>query len=456
MKDSQIEAAYEAEEALCCALLMAEQARDEVLDLVDPRDIVSPQVGAILRVVRKLFDAGQPIAPPTIAAELRAAGDWDRIVTAADFARIMAAQASPAHAEYFAGVVRDAATIRTAAAAGVRIAAAAHQATDAEEVRSEATAALETILSRDCEKSAMTWGEAIRSAFATLEDRWNQPGADVKARTGLESLDYALAGGFRAGQLIVLAARPSVGKSSLATQMAFRAAVDRDTPTLLVSLEMSAQELAERIVAQAAQIPLADMLSGDNPRETREKIVEAMSRTSEAPLWVCDKAKQGIRSIAATARRYARRDKLALVVIDYLQLIEPDNPKLMREQQVATMTRQLKLLAKDLQVPIVLLCQLNRDVEKQARKPRLSDLRESGAIEQDADVVMFLHREDDQQRHNVDCIIAKQRCGAAAVVPLTWIGRTTTFIERQPTAAELAAAAKAVDFGPDWNQGVVS
>jgi replicative DNA helicase len=188
-----------------------------------------------------------------------------------------------------------------------------------------------------------------------------------------------------------------------------------------------AREVAERIWAQQTEVSLGDIRDGTLTREQIETLKDFAGKQAAAPLVVVDKSRQGIRGIIATAKRAKRRHGLALVVIDYLQLIAPDDERLIREQQVARMTRALKIAAKDLGVPIVLLCQLNRGSEKETRDPRLSDLRESGAIEQDADVVMILHRRDLTKRGEVTCSILKQRAGPPAHVELAWIGDRTRF-----------------------------
>jgi replicative DNA helicase len=436
VKTTQYDAAYAAEEALCAALVLCEDSRDEVLPYIDLDDLISGQVRAIIRAMRGLYNDSRPVDPVTLSDALTNAGQWGTLVRAADFARILATQAVAGHAAHYHQIVRDAATIRTAAEAGQRIAKAAHEATTADDVRSEATAALETILSREAEKDSRSWAEVVTSTLALLEERAAAPGADLMATTGISTLDAALTGGFRAGQLIVLAARPSVGKSSLATQIAWSAAGELDKPAMFVSLEMSGEEVAERIFSQQTDVHLASIRDGRVTNEERRAIVDFAGRWSAAPLTVLDKSRQGIRGMIATAKRVQRRGGLSVIVIDYLQLIVPDDERLMREQQVARMTRALKIAAKDLGVPIVLLCQLNRGSEKESRDPRLSDLRESGAIEQDADVVMILHRRNLENREAVTCSILKQRSGPPAHVELKWIGAATKFAE--PDAASVA------------------
>jgi replicative DNA helicase len=246
-----------------------------------------------------------------------------------------------------------------------------------------------------------------------------------------------LTGGLHNSELIILAARPSMGKTALAMNIAEYVARKLGEPTLLVSLEMSGLELADRLLCSAAGVNGHRLRNGTISQAERQRLVRMAAEISQKPLYVDDSPSRTVSEIAAAARRIRRREqRLGLVIIDYLQLIEPDNPSDSRQEQVARITRRLKGLAREANVPVLVLAQLNRQAEdSKDHRPRLSHLRESGAIEQDADVVMFVHREE-YYRHGSDkeqfeglaqIIIAKQRNGPTGEVELVWEKEHTRF-----------------------------
>ena len=213
--------------------------------------------------------------------------------------------------------------------------------------------------------------------------------------TGFTDLDN-LTGGMHDSEFVVLAARPSMGKTALATNIAEYVAIEANVPTLFVSLEMARLELAQRMLCSQGRIDANKFRSGFLSGDDRKKLVEASAKLSKAPLYVDDTPARTCTEIAACARRLKRKQNLGLIVIDYMQLIQPDDPRDPRQEQVAKMARRLKGLARELKIPVLCLAQLNRQAEagKEGHRPELSQLRESGAIEQDADVVMFIHREE--------------------------------------------------------------
>jgi replicative DNA helicase len=254
--------------------------------------------------------------------------------------------------------------------------------------------------------------------------------------TGYTDLDE-ITGGLHDSELIILAARPSMGKTAFAMNIAEHAAVVEKKPVLFVSLEMSALELADRLLCSAARVNGHRLRNGTISNDDRRKLMEKATQISSCKLFVDDTPSRTMTEIAANARRLKRKDGLALIVIDYLQLIEPDNPKDQRQEQVAKIARRLKILARELAVPVICLAQLNRQAEvSRDNKPRLSHLRESGAIEQDADVVMFVHREEyyagnEEEKARVsgqaEIIVAKQRNGPVGEIKLTWLRDFTRF-----------------------------
>ena len=238
------------------------------------------------------------------------------------------------------------------------------------------------------------------------------------AETGLTGFDE-MTGGLHDGELVILAARPSMGKTALAMNISEHASISQRLPTLFVSLEMSGLELADRMLCSLARVNGHRLRNGSVSSDDRDRLIRKANEVSQAPLFVDDSPSRTVSEIAAAARRIKRREgSLGLVVVDYLQLIEPDNSRDPRQEQVAKIARRLKGLARELQVPLLCLSQLNRQAEDaKDHRPKLSHLRESGAIEQDADVVMFVHREEYYHRGEdraqyagqAEIIIAKQR-----------------------------------------------
>ena len=263
--------------------------------------------------------------------------------------------------------------------------------------------------------------------------------------TGFSDLDR-LMGGLHPEELVIVAARPSMGKTALAANMAEHVAVEEHQPTLFVSLEMSRLELVQRMMCSRGEINGEKFRSGFLSGTDQKKLIEVSATLGKSPMFIDDTPTRTVTEIAATARRLKRRhDALGLIVVDYLQLIQPDNPTDPRQEQVAKMARRLKVLARELAVPVLCLAQLNRQTEMtKDNRPKLSHLRESGAIEQDADVVLMVHREEyylsPQERESMrsganpnsclgeaEVIIAKQRNGPTGEVKLNWFQQFTRF-----------------------------
>ena len=281
--------------------------------------------------------------------------------------------------------------------------------------------------------------DVLIEAFAHIDKRMEQGGA-TGVPSGFADMD-SMTGGLHESELVILAARPSMGKTALATNIADHVAVEAQGCVLFVSLEMARLELAQRMLCARGEINGKKFRGNYLSGEDRDRLLEASAKLSKAPLYIDDTPSRTVTEIAAAARRLKRRQNLALIVIDYLQLIEPDNPKDPRQEQVAKIARRLKGLARELSVPLLCLAQLNRQAEAtKDNRPRLSHLRESGAIEQDADVVMFVHREEyymsrEESRERdlvgkAELIVAKQRNGPTDDVKLTWRQEFTRFENR--------------------------
>jgi replicative DNA helicase len=265
--------------------------------------------------------------------------------------------------------------------------------------------------------------DILMDAFNRIDERLRKTGDVTGITTGFRDLDEQTTG-FQATELIILAARPSMGKTALVCNIAEAVARKSGKGVLLFSLEQSNLELAERFLAITAKINGHDLRAGNLSEDQHMQLVKASDDLARLPLFIDDKPGRTMTQVAALARRLHRRSALGIIIIDYLQLIEPEDKNAPREQ-IAGISRRLKFLAKELRVPVVALAQLNRGVElREDKRPRLADLRESGAIEQDADMVMFLHRPDaydpEDRPGEAEIIVAKHRSGPTGIIRLTW------------------------------------
>ncbi|MGH3224274.1 MAG: replicative DNA helicase, partial [Streptosporangiaceae bacterium] len=249
----------------------------------------------------------------------------------------------------------------------------------------------------------------------------------------------ALTNGLHSGQMIVIAARPAIGKSTLALDFARAAAIRNQMPTVLFSLEMGRNEITMRLLSAESRVPLATMRNGQMDDEDWARLARRMGEVADAPLFIDDSPNMSLMEIRAKCRRLKQRHDLKFVIIDYLQLMSSPRRVENRQQEVSEMSRSLKLLAKELDVPVVALSQLNRSPEQRSdKKPLLSDLRESGSIEQDSDVVILLHREDFYEKESprageADLIVAKHRNGPTATVTVAFQGHYSRFVDMAPS-----------------------
>lgn len=427
--------ADDAEMALVGSMFWSEVARDEVLSLVTDKDFFDGRCAVLFRALRDMHEAAKPIDAVLVYDHLRERKLLNAEINPAFISDAFQSVPNAAHAVYYAQKVSSAAILRSVMDAGDRMARdAVDNQGDPQGVLQRAENALSSLLDRSIRKDPVDLSSVLSSALSAIEQRMND-GVDAAAiSTGMGEVDAILAGGLRRKQLAILAARPGVGKTAFATQIAVHAALN-DCPTLFISLEMGKDELGERVLSQASRVDGARMRNGTLSREDRQAISEAAAKLSTAELWIEDRGELSYREVCAMARRAKRRGRLELLIVDYLQLMQAPNARVPRQEQVADLSRGLKLLAKDLDVPILCLCQMNRDAEKHGRAPKLSDLRESGAIEQDADVVMFLHKEDSPNGVEGGAVevmlqVEKQRSGPRAKLPILWHKKHCSFVEK--------------------------
>ena len=430
----------DAEKGVLGSVLLDPRLCDEVVMVVRPDDFYSDANRTLFSHIVEMHDEGGRIDNTLLVERLRRAGDLEAIGDVAYLAEVARSVPVPAHATYYAQIVRDKAALRELIHASTEIMRDAWDPTlEPRELLSQAEERIFAVHDRRSSDQVASMHDVLLEAFEQIDARLEH-GSATGVPSGFTDLDN-MTGGLHDSELVILAARPAMGKTALATNIAEYVTVNSNVATLFVSLEMSRLELAQRMLCSLGRINGTKFRSGFLSSEDREKLVEASAKLSKAPLLIDDSPSRTVTEISACARRLKRRDDLGLIVIDYLQLIEPDNPRDPRQEQVAKIARRLKGLARELKLPVLCLAQLNRQAEAtKDNRPRLSHLRESGAIEQDADVVMFIHREeyyhskeDSQQADLVgkaDLLVAKQRNGPTGDVKLTWRQEHTRFEDR--------------------------
>jgi replicative DNA helicase len=436
----------EAEVGVLGSMLLKPDVCDDVAPIVRADDFYDDAHQCLFQHMMEMHGSGKKVDITLLVNQLKKAGDFDSIGGAAFLARVGQAVPNAAHAVYYARIVREKSTFRSLIDASTTILTEAYdESCEAKDLLNQAEQRVFSVMDERSFSNVASIRDILLSAMERIDARMRGMHADNSVETGYAELDK-LMGGLHNSELIILAARPSMGKTAFAMNIAENVAVEQRVPTLFVSLEMSSVELADRLLCSVGRINSHRLRNGTLPNEDRRRLVEVAGKISEAKLFVDDSPSRSVTEIAAAARRIKRREgRLGLIVIDYLQLIDPDNANDPRQEQVAKIARRLKGLARELEVPVLCLAQVNRQTEDaREHRPRLSHLRESGAIEQDADVVMFVHREeyyrrgDEQEQFagQAEILIAKQRNGPVGEVELVWRKEFTRFEDKAPERFE--------------------
>ncbi|MEU2346973.1 replicative DNA helicase [Streptomyces sp. NPDC013082] len=437
--------ALEAEMSVLGAMLLGKDAIADILDCpMKPRDYYRPAHETIHEAILALYVKGEPADPITVAAELVERGELTKAGGAPYLHTLVQSVPTAANATYYADIVHERAVLRRLTTAGGRIAqlgAAGEGGLD--EIRSAAEAELLDALKGPEQTSGYApVGADVPNFWDSLETRMrNGAGrALTGVPTGLEDLD-ALTGGLQPKQLIVIGARPAMGKSTLALDIARHAAIVHGKTAAFFSLEMGRDEINQRLFSAEAGVALHHIRSGTVTPEDLTSLADHTPAIQQAPLFVDDSADLSMMEIRSRARRIKQTKGLDLLVIDYLQLMQAGTMRRAesRQQEVSDMSRNLKLLAKELEVPVIALSQLNRGPEQRTdKKPTVADLRESGSIEQDADMVILLHREDAYEKFSprageADLIVAKHRNGPTSTITVAFQGHYSRFIDMGKT-----------------------
>ena len=442
----------EAERGMLGSLLLVPDLCDEVVMIVTAADMYSDAHRKIFAQLVAMHNDGLRIDETLLVERLKSSGDLEAIGGASYLLEIIDSVSTPAVAVELAKIIHQKATLRSLIHASTEILRDCMDATqDSRETLGRAEQKIFSILDARGGTQVHALEDVLHEAFDRIDARLRRGEGISGLATGLIDLDLKT-GGFHGSELLILAGRPSMGKTALACNIAEHVTIELRVCTLFVSLEMSKLELAERMMCSTARVNGHKLRNGFASQADKQKLIEACAKMGGAPLFIDDTPSRNMTEIAATARRLKHRHNLGLIVIDYLQLIDPDNPRDQRQEQVAKIARRLKGLARELSVPVLCLAQLNRQAEtSKDNKPRLSHLRESGAIEQDADVVMFIHREEyyatsDDERNQLkgkaELILSKQRNGPVGSVPLSFFDEFARFDNCAAGGMELEA-----DFG---------
>ena len=431
----------EAESSVLSAMMISAEALQECLIGLTPDDFFHPSNRIVFVAMREMFDKNRPIDAISLADQLRTQGDLERIGGRSFLLGLgNDSLALVGWRRYIEMLHRDT-TLRKMIQASAQITALAFDAPeDTKEVVDRAEKLLLDVTNRDVRQSEQSLEEIMGELYEELEEQSMAGEKTLGVQTGFPKIDECLLG-LRPGQMIVLGARPGVGKTSFALNLATNAAY-HGASVAFFSLEMSKAEIAQRLLAAEARIGLQEIRSARIRDDQWPQILEAVNQLSQLDIVIDDTPGTTVTEVRAKARRMLRGKKLGIVVLDYLQLVSPPqggHRADSRATEVGEMSRGIKIMAKDLGVPVVALSQLNRTVENRTgKRPQLSDLRESGSIEQDADIVCFLDRsmnEEEAAREDrpavgeTTFIIAKNRSGSLADVPLTFLASSTKFVE---------------------------
>src|SRR6201987_5786338 len=431
----------DAERSVLGAILLDNNALNRAIEHLRPEDFFLLQHRRVFTQMIALGEGQQAIDLVTLTEELNRKGDLEASGGAPYLASLADGMPRVSNVEHYARIVREKALLRNLIHATHNIQQRALEGEDgADTILDNAESSIFAIAEDRVKAGLISVKDIVRDNFERLEKIFREGKSITGISTGYGELDKLLSG-LQPSELIILAARPSQGKTALALNLAENIAIRGGLPVAVFSLEMSKESLLQRLVASVAQVDAHKFRSGHLSRDDWKRMTQALSVIASSPLWVDDAGSTSVLEIGAKARRLKRDKGLSLLVVDYLQLITGRGRFNSRQEEVASISRGLKGLAKELQIPVLVLSQLTRAPERDERGPQLSALRESGAIEQDADVVMFIYRPNwgkmdltPEEREESQIIIAKQRNGPTDKVKFVFRSRLTRFEEAAPDA----------------------
>ncbi len=422
------------EQSVLGAMMLSKDAIADVVETLREPDFYKPAHAKVFAAIIDIYGRGEPADAITVADHLTKSGSLNNIGGAAYLHTLVASVPTAANAAYYARIVSDRAVLRRLVEAGTRIAQMGY-AGDAEvdQIVDRAQAEIYEVTSKSVSEDYLPLSEIMGAALEEIESIQERGGAMVGVPTGFRELDD-ITHGLHGGQLIIVAARPAIGKSTLGLDLARSASIKHGHTSAIFSLEMGRNEIVMRLLSAEATVGLNHMRAGTLGDADWERLARKMGQVNEAPLFIDDSPNMTMMEIRAKARRLKQRHNLRLLVIDYLQLMSSGKKVESRQVEVSEFSRSLKLLAKELDIPVIAISQLNRGPEqRQDKRPMMSDLRESGSLEQDADMIILLHREDVYDRESrpgeADFILAKHRNGPTGQVTVAFQGHYSRFID---------------------------
>ena len=426
-----------AEQSVLGAMLMSKDAIADVVEVLKPGDFYRPAHELIFNAIINLYGRGDPADPITTSAELEKHGEISRVGGQIYLADLLGSVSIAANAGYYAQIVHDKAVRRRLVDASIKIAQLGYAGNgDVAQIVDLAQQTVYEVAEGKTSEDYKPLSALLEPTIDEIEAIQSRSGALAGVPTGFTDLDE-LTNGLHGGQMVIVAARPSVGKSTLALDFARSAAVKNNLTAAFFSLEMSQSEIVMRLLSAECSVPLNHIRNGRMTEDDWQRIIPRSDKISRAPLFIDDSPNLTMMEIRAKARRLKQRHDLRLVVIDYIQLMSSGRKVESRQLEVSEFSRQIKLLAKELDIPVIALSQLNRGPEqRQDKKPMLSDLRESGSLEQDADIVLLLHREDLYDKDSAhageaDIIVAKNRNGRTDTITTVFQGHYSRFADMQ-------------------------
>jgi replicative DNA helicase len=425
----------QAEECLIGSMLLNRDAVSSAIEMrVEEKDYYKPAHGELHRAIMAMYNRGEAIDEVTLMEQLRRDDALDKVGGKAAILAIQAAPPSSTNSAYYAKIVTDLAQLRAMIIAANDIAELGYSSPDSiPAVLDLAETKIFEVAERQVVDSLVSSRDSVGAAMTHLEEMYNKGDDVTGVSTGFYDLDELLLG-LQQNALYILAARPAMGKTAAALGIAANVAMSSKKPTMIFSMEMGHLELTNRLLSAEARVPYRDIQTGKVKSDDWEKLSHAVGRLADSPIFIDDNPHCTVMEMRAKARRIrARHGELGAIVVDYLQLMSSSGNVESRQIEVSEMSRGLKILARELEVPVIALSQLNRQLEyRQDKRPMLADLRESGSLEQDADVVMFLYRDevynpDSESKGVCEIIVGKNRSGPTGTIRLAFLDKYTKF-----------------------------
>ena len=425
----------EAEQAVIGSMLTDKDSVISAIEILKEEDFYRDDNRLIYEAILNLYNRAEPIDIITVKAELESMGKFEQIGGLEYLAELPEKVPTTANTIKYIKIVEEKSVLRNLIKTANEIIELGYDHTeDVEDIMEGAEKKIFNLMQNKNQKGYSAMKDILVDSFTQLEELYNRKQHITGVPTGFADLDYKTAG-LHSSDLVLIAARPAMGKSAFALNIATNAAVRAKVPVVIFSLEMSKEQMVNRILCSEAMVDSNKVRTGKLEEDDWTKLAEAIGPLSEAEIYIDDTPGISVMEIRAKCRKLKLEKNIGMVVIDYLQLVQGSNKKNgSREQEISEISRSLKILAKEIGVPVIALSQLSRAVEQRPdHRPMLSDLRESGAIEQDADIVMFLYRddyynEDSEKKGIAEVILAKHRGGSTGTVELLWLGSYTKFV----------------------------